>query len=493
MNQQRRDELDVAIIGAGFSGVGAAILLGRRGRENFRVFDKCGGVGGTWWVNRYPGCACDVPSHLYSFSFAPNPDWTRRFAPRVEIQAYLENLVRQHRLESRIELGTEIVRANWNEQERRWHLSDATGRVCRARILVPALGGLSRPHWPDIPGLGGFAGKVVHTQQWPEDLDLTHRRVAVIGTGASAVQLIPHVARQAKQLDIYQRTPNWIIPRPDRAIGPRRRALYRRLPWLQKLVRFGVWAISETRVPAFLWSNRLAAGHRLLADWHRRRQIDDPELARAMRPDYDIGCKRVLLASDFYPVLNQDHVELINRGISRIESDAIVDSDGRRRVIDALILATGFKATAPVPEGLIIGCNGQDLAADWQAGPEAYKGTTVSGFPNLFMLLGPNTALGHNSVIMMIESQLRYLGAALDEMDRHRSDRIEVKASAQAAWNAMLERRLAGSVWNAGGCSSWYLHPVTRRNATIWPGFTLGFRKRLARFDAEAYEQQGPL
>lgn len=485
-------DLEVAIIGAGFGGLGTAIQLRQRGIERFLVFDKASGVGGTWWVNRYPGCACDVPSHLYSFSFAPNPDWTRHYAPRAEIQAYLESLVQQYRLGDRIRLQTEITQAAWNEQDRRWHLSDATGRKWRARVLVSALGALSRPAWPDIPGLEDFAGKVVHSQQWRESLELAGRRVAVIGTGASAVQLIPHVARQARHLDIYQRTPNWILPRPDRAIGPRRRALCRRLPWLQKLIRFGIWATSELRVPAFLWSNRLAAGHRWLAHRHRQRQIHDPALRAKLKPDYDIGCKRILLANDFYPVFNEHHVELISDGIARIESDAIVDMTGQRREIDAIILATGFKATDPVPEGLIIGRAGHDLATIWKAGPEAYKGTTVSGFPNLFMLLGPNTALGHNSVVMMMESQIRYLLAALGHMRQHKLEVLEVHAKAQQRWNDLLARRLQGTVWNAGGCRSWYLHPETARNSSLWPGFTLGFRWRLRRFDVENYKTIDP-
>jgi cation diffusion facilitator CzcD-associated flavoprotein CzcO len=487
MSEPLTNDLEVAIIGAGFSGLGAAIRLKQHGIEDFMVFDKAEGVGGTWWVNRYPGCACDVPSHLYSFSFAPNPDWSRRFAPRAEIQAYLENLVRKFQLADRIRLKTEIVQANWSEQDRRWHLVDASGQCWRVRLLVPALGGLSRPAWPDIPGLDTFTGRIVHSQQWDPTLDLSGRRVAVIGTGASAVQLIPPVARKAQQLDIYQRTPNWIIPRPDRAIGPRRRALYRRMPWLQKLARFGIWAISEIRVPAFLWSNRLATGHRWLANWHRRRQIDDPQIRENMKPDYAIGCKRVLLSSDFYPVFNQQQVELITSGIAEIEADAIVDTAGQRREIDTLILATGFHATAPVPKGLIIGRDGLDLAKHWQDGPQAYKGTTVSGFPNLFMLAGPNTALGHNSVIMMIESQIDYLLSAVDYMRARKMDQLEVSADAQEQWNAMLAGRLERSVWNDGGCRSWYLHPITGRNSTIWPGFTLGFRRQLRKFDPQAY------
>jgi cation diffusion facilitator CzcD-associated flavoprotein CzcO len=491
MSEPQTSDLEVAIIGAGFGGLGTAIQLRQHGVEDFLVFDKASGVGGTWWVNRYPGCACDVPSHLYSFSFAPNPDWTRRYAPRAEIQAYLEGLVERFQLNETIRLQTEIIRAAWNEQDRRWHLSDANGRKWHARVLVSALGGLSRPAWPDIPGLDDFAGEIVHSQQWHEDLKLAGRRVAVIGTGASAVQLVPHVARQAIRLDIYQRTPNWILPRPDRAIGPRRRALYRRLPWLQKLARFGIWAISELRVPAFLWSNRLAAAHRWLAHRHRRRQVHDPLLRAKLKPDYDIGCKRVLLANDFYPVFNESHIELVSDRIARIEADAIIDATGKRRAIDAIVLATGFKATDPVPEGLILGRKGCDLASCWRTGPEAYKGTTISGFPNLFVLLGPNTALGHNSVVMMIESQIRYLLGALDHMHRHNVDTLEVRAEAQQTWNSMLARRMEGTVWTEGGCRSWYLHPETGRNSTLWPGFTLGFRQRLRHFDPEHYLATG--
>lgn len=478
----------IAIIGAGFGGIGTGIQLREHGETDFVIFDKAAGIGGTWWVNRYPGCACDVPSHLYSFSFAPNPDWSRRFAPREEIQRYLEGLVDQYHLADHIRLNTEIARIEWQAAECHWRLEDDAGRAWSADVVVTALGGLSRPAWPEIEGLSEFRGKMFHSQRWDKDHDLTGRKVAVIGTGASGVQLVPEVAEKAARLDIYQRTPSWIIPRWDRAISRRRRRLYRRWPWLQKLARFSIWAVSEMRVPAFVWLRQFAAGHRLLAHWHRRRQVADARLHRHLKPDYDIGCKRVLLSSDFYPTLNRDHVELVTSPIRRIEADAIVDGAGTRREIDTLVLATGFHATSPVPQGLIRGRNGRDLAQIWRDGPQAYKGTTVAGFPNLFMLMGPNTALGHNSVILMIESQIRYLLEALDYMDRARIVSIEVDTDRQAAWNRDLERRLATSVWNDGGCRSWYLHPESGRNSTIWPGFTLGFRRQLARFDPGAYE-----
>lgn len=492
MPHNQENHRRIAIIGAGFGGIGTGIRLRERGEDDFVIFDKASGVGGTWWVNRYPGCACDVPSHLYSFSFAPNPDWTRRFAPRAEIQAYLERLVDAHGLDPHIRLETEIVRAAWDDARAKWRLTDQHAREWTADFLITALGALSRPAWPDIPGLEAFGGTLVHSQQWPDDLDLSGRNVAVIGTGATAAQLVPEIAEVAARVDVYQRTPAWILPRPDRRITPWQRRAYRRWPLLQKLVRFSIWAISEMRVPALLWARSMAAGHRLLAHRLRHRQIRDPDLRRRLRPHYDIGCKRVILSSDFYPALERDHVELVTTPIRRIEPGAIVDERDQRRVIDTLILATGFRATDPVPEGLITGRGGIDLARTWRDGAEAYKGTTIAGFPNLFTLLGPNTGLGHNSVVMMIESQINYVLAAIDFAERNGLARLEVDEQAQAEWNRKLADRLDGSVWNDGGCRSWYLHPRNGRNTTIWPGFTLGFRRHLARFDEAAYRQANP-
>jgi cation diffusion facilitator CzcD-associated flavoprotein CzcO len=477
----------IAIIGAGFGGLGAAIRLRQSGREDFVVFEKSAGVGGTWWVNRYPGCACDVPSQLYSLSFAPNPDWTRYYAPRAEIQAYLEGLVEEHGLADHIRLGTEILRAEWQEAEQRWKLTDQHGRRYTARVLVSALGGLSRPAWPDLSGLDEFTGTVVHSQQWPDDLDLGGKRVAVVGTGASAAQFVPHVARQAGHLTVFQRTPAWIIPRRDRPIGPMRRRLFRRFPFLLRLARFMIYARNELRVPALLRWHWLGAGHRWLAHRHRRAQIEDPEISEKFRPNYDIGCKRVILSDDFYPTFNRDNVSLVDSAVVRATETGVIDADQRRHAAEVLILATGFRATEPVPEGLIIGRDGRDLAGQWRNGPAAYKGTTVHGFPNLFILLGPNTALGHSSVLLMIESQIRYLLSALDHLEAGTGP-LEVKRDAQADWNNWIEQRLARSVWNAGGCSSWYLHPRSRRNTTIWPGFVSDFRRRLRQFDRDAYQ-----
>ncbi|MDT8437608.1 MAG: NAD(P)/FAD-dependent oxidoreductase [Wenzhouxiangellaceae bacterium] len=472
-----------AILGAGFGGIATAVQLDRRGERDWRLFERAAGIGGTWWHNRYPGCACDVPSHLYSLSFFPNPDWTRRFAPAAEIQAYLERAVDQFSLRGRILLDNGIRRMQWQADTARWHLEDDAGRHWQAEFVVLATGGLSRPAVPAIDGLDTFGGAIVHTGRWPENFDLTGKRVSVIGTGASAAQLVPAIVDRVRALSVYQRTPHWILPRPDRSISTPQRRLYRRFPILQKLVRFGIWLVSEARVPGLAWDNRLALAHRALADRHRRKQVADPDLRARLRPDFDIGCKRVILSSDWYPSLAREHVELVTTPIRKITRDAVVTNDGQTRGSDVLILATGFRATDPVPRGLIIGRDGRDLGADWQDGPEAWRGVAVHGFPNLFLTLGPNTALGHNSVLLMIEAQAEFIARAIAGA---RGEILEIAGGEQDCYNAWLQQRLAGTVWNGGGCSSWYLHPRSGKNCTLWPGFTWQYRRMMRRADPAA-------
>ncbi|MEM7053384.1 MAG: NAD(P)/FAD-dependent oxidoreductase [Pseudomonadota bacterium] len=477
----------LVIIGAGFGGIGMAARLVQSGERDFVLLEKSDGVGGTWWVNRYPGCACDVPSHLYSFSFAPNPNWSRRFAPRHEIQAYLEQCVRQFNLNGHLHLNRAVRTLRWDDRHRHWQIADQHGQTITADFVISAIGGLSRPGWPDIPGMQSFGGQVIHSQLWHGE-DLKNQRVAVIGTGASAVQFVPQIAHEAKQLTIFQRTPNWILPRPDQAISSARKKRFARWPWLQKLARFGIWLIAECRVPGLMWSNRLAWGHRLLARRHLRRQIPNPELRKKLTPDYAIGCKRVLLSSDYYPALMRTNVELIDTPIACIEPDAVVDASGRRHTIDMLILATGFRATEPVPRGMIIGRDDQDLHQTWREGPQAYRGTNVTGFPNLFMLLGPNTALGHNSVVVMIEAQIDYTLKALEYMQQNQLVSMDIQPEAQRRYNDRLQRKLARSVWNTGSCGSWYLHPQSGLNTTLWPGFTWQYRWLMRRFRWKDFE-----
>ncbi len=479
---------DLIIIGAGFSGIGLGLKLLKKGRRNFVILDQAKQVGGTWWVNRYPGCACDVQSHLYSLSFAPNPDWSRHFSPRAEIQAYLQRCVTEGGLEGHLRLGTRVVKARWRHSRQQWEVTDEHGKVRHCRVLVPAIGGLSRPKWPDIAGLDEFSGQVIHSQQWPDRLDLSGKCVAVIGSGASAIQFVPRIAAEVGRLDLYQRTPQWILPKPDRPIGPIRRSLYRHFPPARLLIRLSLYLLLESRLPAFNRFTWLSAFHRRKAMALLNRQVPDPGLREQLTPDYAMGCKRVLMSNDFYPAIVRRNAELVTAAIDRISKTGIIDAQGHSRDTDLIILATGFRATDPVPEGLIIGRDNRDLAKQWQAGPSAYKGTTVHGFPNLFMMLGPNTALGHNSVLLMIESQFNYLLDALRFLDESGAASVEISRQAEDRWNRELTDRLEYTVWNQGGCSSWYLHARSGRNTTLWPDFVHRFRRLTRRFDPDAYQ-----
>jgi cyclohexanone monooxygenase len=428
-----------------------------------------------------------VQSHLYSLSFASRSDWSRQFPSRAEIQASLQALVEQHDLSVHIHLGTRLVRACWDEAQQRWEALDQRGGLHRAQWLISAVGGLSRPAWPDIEGLGRFKGRIIHSQQWPEGLQLSGKRVAVIGTGASAIQFVPHLQRRVKRLDIYQRSAQWILPKPDRAIPQWRRWLLHRLPLYRRMTRLGLFLLLESRLPAFTRFPKFTAFHRWKARRHLARQVSDPELRNKLTPDYAMGCKRVLMSSDYYPAVGADNVNLITIPIEVIREQGIVDRAGVLRECDLIILGTGFQASHPIPEGMIIGREGRDLAAAWDDGPYAYKGSTIPGFPNFVTLLGPNTALGHNSVLLMIEAQIRYLLSALKWAQQKRQRVVEVNTAAARAWNDDLQRRLRRSVWSSGGCSSWYQHPGSGRIPTLWPRFTFTFRWLLRRFDPEAY------
>lgn len=481
---------NIIIIGAGFAGVGLGLRLKAQGLNDFLILEAESGVGGTWWVNRYPGCACDVQSHLYSLSFAPNPDWTRHFPSREEIQAHLEHVVQDKRLAEHIQLGTRLVEARWDDQKTQWALITDTGQKFTCQILVSAVGGLAKPSTPSIPGLETFKGRMIHSQAWPQDLDLKDQHIAVIGTGASAIQFLPHVAEQAKTLTIFQRTPNWILPKPDRPIPELLRKAYRYAPPLRYLTRFALFLLLESRLPAFTRWPQLSFFHRRKALRHLRRQVHDPKLIEKLTPGYQMGCKRVLMSNDYYPIFNQTHVRLITSPIDAIEPHGLRDQSGQTHPADILILGTGFEATSPLPVGMIFGTHGQDLARLWQEGPYAYKGSTVPGFPNLFMLMGPNTALGHNSVLLMIEAQINYIIDAIRAMDRKGWRRLEVTLEAQSRWNQLLNKTLITSVWNKGGCSSWYLHPKSGRNTTLWPYTTLRFKRLTRRFDSSAYQHE---
>jgi cation diffusion facilitator CzcD-associated flavoprotein CzcO len=480
--------LGVLIIGAGFSGIGMAIRLRQQGRRDFMICDKASGIGGTWWVNRYPGCACDVPSHLYSFSFEPKADWSRRFSAQPQIRDYLIACTRKHDLCPHLRLNTDIISLRWIEDIAQWEATTADGSILRARVVVAGTGALSKPDdRPDIAGIERFAGHVFHSQQWDEAYVLTGKRVGVIGTGASAIQFVPRIQPLVERLTVFQRNPPWILPKFDRPFPALEKAFIRYLPGWRLLSRLSLYLTAEARVPAFAFAPGLMWLPRKIAMAWLRWQIRDPELRRRLTPAYDIGCKRILLSNDYHPAIAADNAALVTERIVEIDHDGVLTADGMHHRLDALILGTGFKATAPFPHGWVIGAQGRDLMDVWRDGPQAYKGTTAHGFPNLFLMTGPNTGLGHSSMVYMIESQITYIIDALRTMDTHGLERIEVRAEAERGYNEHLQQRLHRSVWQTGGCSSWYRHPTSGRNVALWPGFTWTFRRQTRHFDPDAY------
>jgi cation diffusion facilitator CzcD-associated flavoprotein CzcO len=481
--------LHVAIIGAGFAGVGMAIRLLQTGETSFLVFEREAGVGGTWRINTYPGCACDVQSHVYSFSFAPNPNWSRMFAPQEEIRHYIERCCDQFGVRPYLRLHDAIAEARWHEQERRWHMKTEQGAHYTADILVSATGGLSRPMLPDVPGLKNFAGKTFHSQAWDHSYSLEGKRVAVIGTGASAIQFVPQIQRQVARLDLYQRTPPWILPKPDRTIRASEQRTFARLPKVQEILRTAIYGRLEARALLFVKTPKAMWLTAALAKWHLKNQVHSAALRAKLTPSYTIGCKRILISDDYYPALGQANVDLITDAIAEVKENSVITKDGTPREVDAIILGTGFRATDPIPRGLVFGVGGQDIVDAWRDGPEAYKGTTVHGFPNLFILVGPNTGLGHNSMLYMIESQLAYVLGALAYRRRTGVLALNVRAEAQERYNANLAKKAQAAIWSVGGCRSWYLHPKTGRNVTLWPDYTWVFRRETARFDDEQYQK----
>lgn len=477
----------VLIIGAGFSGIGMAIRLRQRGEEDFVIYEKEAGFGGTWWVNQYPGCACDIPSHLYSFSFAPNPNWTRRFSAQPEIRDYLIDCAQRHGVQAYTRFNTAVASLRWIEARGQWQVTDAQGEVVYANVVVAGTGALSMPHLPKIAGIERFRGRIFHSQRWDHDYDLAGKRVGVIGTGASAIQFIPAIQPQVARLTVFQRTAPWIIPKPDRTFSAFEQRLLRAVPLLQKLLRGAIYTTVESRVLGFVFQPKLMAWHRFLALNLLRRQVKSPTLRRKLTPSYAIGCKRILISNDYYPAIAQANVELVTSDIAEITEEAVITRDQARHQLDALILGTGFSANSLFPRGMIFGRDGRDLLDAWPQGPEAYKGTTVAGYPNLFLLMGPNTGLGHNSIVYMIESQIAYVLGALDALAEQGLASVDVQPEAQRRFNDQMHARMPGTVWSQGQCQSWYMHPQSGRNVALWPGFTWVFRRQTRRFDIEAY------
>lgn len=479
--------VEVAIIGSGFGGLCMAIRLRRAGIEDFVLLEKEGEPGGCWRDNTYPGAACDVPSHLYSFSFEPKTDWSRRFAPQEEIHDYLRHCAGKYGIRGHIHFHTEVTGAEFDEAAGLWRIHIAGGRTLEARVLVSACGQLNRPAYPKLQGLERFEGKQFHSARWDHGYPLEGKTVAVIGTGASAIQFVPQIAPRVKQLFLYQRSAPYVLPKPDRAYGQGARALFSRLPVSQLGSRWWTYWQYESRVLAFQgpdWVRKLLERR---FRKHLERCVPDPRLREALTPTDPIGCKRVLLSNDYYPALTRPNVEVVTDGIREVTPHGLVTADGRERVVDALIYGTGFQATDFLAPMRITGRAGRELNEAWRQGAEAYLGITVSGFPNLFLLYGPNTNLGHNSIIFMLESQVRYVLACLRVLRERNLRFLDVRPDAQRDFNARLQRSLERSVWGAD-CTSWY-KTAEGRNTNNWPGFTFRYRRetrgpRLAHYEA---------
>jgi cation diffusion facilitator CzcD-associated flavoprotein CzcO len=481
-----RPHVKVAIVGAGFAGLAMAIRLKQAGIDDFVVLERGDDVGGTWRDNTYPGAACDVPSHLYSFSFAPNPNWSRSFSPQREILAYLRGTARRYGVMPHIRFATPVTAMRWIGGANVWRVDTAEGGVT-AQFLVPAMGALSEPKLPDIPGIDSFEGTLFHSAAWNHDHDLAGENVAVIGTGASSIQIVPEIQPQVGKLHVFQRTAPWIIPRTDRRLTAAERRLFRAFPASQQLVRAAIYWGRELYAWGFKDPRRMRVPG-TLARGHLAHQVSDPELRARLTPDYTIGCKRILISNDWYPALTQPNVEVVTDGIAEVRPHEIVTRDGVERPVDTIICGTGFHVTDFPAADHIHGPGGLTLSQVWDtAGSmEAYLGSAVAGFPNLFLLVGPNTGLGHTSMVFMIESQVNYLLDALRHMDSAGATTVEVRPDAQHAYNRDLQRKLATTVWNTGGCKSWYLD-ANGRNTSLWPGYTWRFRQRTRRFDPWSY------
>lgn len=479
-------ETQVLIIGSGFSGLGMAVALKRQAKRDFIVLERAADVGGTWRDNTYPGAACDIQSHLYSYSFRPNPNWSRVYASQPEILEYLRATARDEGILPHVRFGARVLKAAWDEQQAAWLVSTTAGDF-KAPVLVSAAGHLSDPAYPDIEGLHSFQGKLFHSAQWDHTCKLDGKRIGVIGTGASAIQIVPEVAKVASHLTVFQRSAPYIIPRRDYVYADAEKALFARFPEIAQELRDELFWGNESRfpqrrqVPAFI--NQITA----LAMNHLHQQVPDEDLRQKLTPNYAIGCKRILISNDYYPTLLKPNVSLETRGIARVDENGVILKDGSRIDLDILIVATGFEATELPIAKVIYGRDGLLLADKWRSGGRAYACTAVSGFPNFFMMLGPNTGLGAGSMIFMVETQINYIKEGIDYIYAN-GVLVDPDEVAEQEYVQSIYRRSAGTVWTEGGCSSWYLHPTSGKLTTLWPDFMTQFRAENGSFSPIGYQ-----
>jgi cation diffusion facilitator CzcD-associated flavoprotein CzcO len=483
----------IAIVGSGFAGIGMAIRLQQMGVTSMTIYEAAADIGGTWRDNTYPGAACDVPSHLYSFSFELNPAWSRAFGQQAEILSYLKHCARKYGVERFVRCNARVAAARFDETQQVWRLDidiDNQREHIEADIVIAASGPLSRPKMPRIEGIERFSGKLFHSARWDHDYPFEGKRVAVIGTGASAIQFVPRIQPRVAHLALFQRTPPWIMPKPDKSIGPRARWFFKHLPFTQRFVRNAIYWQLESRAIAFVVNPKLMKFPMKFGLSYLERRVKDPALRAKLTPNYLFGCKRVLLSSDYYPALCKPNVDVITTSIREIVADGVVTADGLHHRVDAIVCGTGFQVNDVGAPFDVTGVEGVDLGALWlRDGPEAYLGTSIANFPNFFMIVGPNTGLGHNSMIYMIESQVQYIADCLRVLRQRGAKTMNLRRDVQKAFNARLQHDMQRSVWTTG-CHSWYQSKSGKVTA-IWPGFTFSFRRRTRRVRVSEYHFAG--
>lgn len=475
------------IIGAGFAGLCAAIKLKEQGENNFVILERNDSLGGTWYDNHYPGAACDVESHLYSFSFEPNPDWSRQFSPQEEILNYMKHCAAKYDLNKHIQCNITVTAAGFNEATGTWKVTDASGKEYITQFVISCSGGLSQPMFPDIKGIRSFKGKMFHTAQWERSFDYKNKTVAVIGTGASAIQVVPAIAPDVKHLTLFQRTPPWILPKPDAEISSLRKWIYNHFPFMQRLHRKRLYWQHEVMALGFIKNPGILKLASKLSLRYLKQSVASETLRKKLTPAYTMGCKRILISNDYYPALTRSNVSVITEGIREINTTGVLTTDGAQRDVDAIIIATGFQTTDAVIRFEVKGRKGMDLNESWREGAEAYLGTMVSGFPNMFLVVGPNTGLGHSSMILMIEAQVNLIMQSIAMMKQRGIKFFDLKPEVQKEFNRDIQQKLSSTVWQTGGCVSWY-QMKNGKNVTLWPGFTFTFMKLTEKFEAEKFE-----
>jgi cation diffusion facilitator CzcD-associated flavoprotein CzcO len=483
------DEYEVAIIGAGFAGIGSGIKLSQNNYNSFIIFERKTEVGGTWRDNTYPGCACDIPSMLYSFSFEPNPSWSRAFSPHNEILAYLKNCIKKYNLNEKIRYNTEIQKTEFLKSEGKWELTTNDGLVIRAKMVISATGPLNQPFLPQIKGRDSFEGKSFHSLYWDHSYDLKDKKVAVIGTGASAIQFVPQIAPLVKKLKVFQRTAPWISPKGDKAYDEKSQARFKNIPFYQKFWREVIYYFLEHRGKSQYTNNPIREKRKQEALAHLHASISDETLRKKFTPNYELGCKRVLISDNYYPTFNRDNVDLITDVAIEIHPNGITDKTGHFHEVDAIIYGTGFVTTEYSHLYDIKGLEGRNLFKEWDnKGGEAYYGMTATGFPNFVFMVGPNSGLGHNSIIHMMESQINYILDYLKKLKKlPNHGYLDLKPDVMRSFNDKIQEELKEMVWSSGGCNSYYLKGMNGKNTSIWPGSTMKYRKETKKINIQDY------